>query len=382
MGSISAVYAAEVGLPTITQAAEVGSPQFGTTENVLSYFRGFWSNMLSRVYSVLSGGYFRGGSSGANFSSQPSAAPSVNLGGDRGEGLLPNIGRTITDYARKILGDGGAVGGSTQNRPSQNQPGAAAESTQSQTQGQSGQEDGSDKNPYKLEPNQFKKVCGQNKYVLWWSKRGSDGKDLKEVKDKMQNSWLEVPSCEELSKCHCCCNTCTFPAGMICPGDICFSEKSPCDGNPQCNPKCKCNLCKSSCQSYNKPTHNKAFDRDCDCKPEGCPEEKAKGCKIVLYESESTWYYDQYKNGKGSPMKRSAWDTKINQSECQKRGGKWTGSQCAFEIPNKDQTFKSNSDDAGKGGKGWIDKLEKEKGKCCKCEGEQKAQKGPQGSGK
>ena len=377
-----------VGLPTVA-LAEVGSPEFGTTENVLSYFRNFWDNMLSRVYSVFSGGYFKGGSPGAGIGSQManiSSTPAVT-GGDRGEGLLPNISRTIsalTDYAKGVLGYGGGAA-NVQTQSSQNQPGGAAGSTQDQPQnqsGQSGQEDGTDKNHYKLEPNQFKKVCGQNKYVLWWSKRGSDGKDLKEVKDKMQNSWLEIPKCEELAKCHCCCNTCTFPAGMTCPGDVCFSKKSPCDGSPVCNPKCKCNLCKSSCESYKEPTNDKAFDRDCDCQPAGCPETSAKGCKIVLYESESTWHYDQYNQGKGSPMKRSTWDTKISQSECQKRGGKWTGSQCAFEINNKDQTFKSNSDDAGQGGKGWIDKLEKDKGKCCKCVPEEQAKKGPGGSGK
>lgn len=225
---------------------------------------------------------------------------------------------------------------------------------------------GSDRKPYVLEPNQFKKVCGKNEYVLWWSKRGSDGKDLKEVGDKEQNGWLVIPSCKELAKCHCCCNTCTKPTSTPCPPDVCFSKMSPCDSDPNCNTKCFCDKCKSECEQYKEPFHLKAFDRDCSCQQPGCPD--GDGCKIVFSKNQHGWRWGQYIQAGGGYVLQQKTPKLARQAE--------------RESNDKITLFQTTSPDSAPGGEGWVDKLIQDKGKCCKCVSQQEADEGPQGSSK
>jgi|GEM_PF-3503268 len=206
---------------------------------------------------------------------------------------------------------------------------------------------GTQKNPYILEPNQFKKICGKNEYVLWWSKRGSDGKDLKEVADKMENSYLLLPSCQALARCHCCCNTCTF-VPPPCPPDICFSNMSICDGTPVCSPKCVCGMCIGECQGFKNPFHPKAFDTDCSCQQTGCPD--GSGCKIILYEANFQWHWGVY--GANGALEEHVTNTK---------GGAYYMDNAAPHV------FETKSPDSAKGKGGWVDKLAQDNGKCCKC---------------
>jgi len=214
---------------------------------------------------------------------------------------------------------------------------------------------GSELAPYALEPNQFQKVCGKNEYVLWWSQRGSDGKDLKDSADKMQNSFLAVPSCEALAQCHCCVNSCE-------KDKFCFSKEETCDGG-NCAPKCQ--QPSNDCKNYKDPEHKTAFNSDCSCQQDGCPTENAKNCKIILYKSKSAWNIGTYLQNMA--LKQSKWITKLS----------------ALTIINSIPTvFKTESADVAAGGGGWVDKLEQQKGSCCKCVDESKAKEGPQESKK
>jgi hypothetical protein len=226
---------------------------------------------------------------------------------------------------------------------------------------------GSDRKPYVLEPNQFKKVCGKNEYVLWWSKRGSDGQDLKEVAHKMDNAWLVVPSCKELAKCHCCCNTCTSDKSTPCPEDVCFSVFKPCDSEPVCNSKCYCSKCSSECEQYKEAFHPKAFDHDCGCEKQGCPD--GDGCKIVFSKNERGWRWGKYvQSGPGS------WSLEQETPKLSKQAEREDNSKNIM-------LFQTTSPDSAPGGNGWVDKLEQDKGKCCKCIPEMVADEGPNGSG-
>lgn len=230
---------------------------------------------------------------------------------------------------------------------------------------QNGPENQTPRKPYILEPNQFKKVCGKNEYVLWWSQRGSDGKDIKDIpKDKSQNGELIVPSCQELAKCHCCCNTCTNDSTSPCPPDVCFSIYSPCDSKPVCNTKCFCSKCKNECETYTAPFHPKAFNIDCGCSKAGCPD--AKGCKIVLYQADSGWLVNAYNQGFASIQQIPRVNTKNGAAR--------------RDNYSKPQVIKTESPDLSQ--TGWAKKLVQDKGKCCKCVPEQQANQGPSGGGK
>jgi len=223
----------------------------------------------------------------------------------------------------------------------------------------SGEENGTPKNPYKLEPNQFKKICGTNTYVLYWRIGGQNKRDMAHAKKDgeggkqgAENTWI-VPTCEELSKCHCCCNTCTFPQGLVCPQGWCFSKKTICDDKEECTDKCsnKCDeKCKKGCEDYKEPTHDKAFNRDCKCNMEGC-ENGAKGCKIVIMD----------------PGKSQVEYTKADADKPEKYY-KGTGAAIFQNGNSKSQEqskIKSEGKDVASGG--WVDKLKGQPGVCCKC---------------
>lgn len=234
----------------------------------------------------------------------------------------------------------------------------------------SGPENGAQKLPYVLEPNQFKKVCGENKYVLWWSKRGSDGKDIQDfIKDKEQNGKLIIPSCRELAKCHCCCNTCTNDSSSPCPPDVCFSINSPCDSKPICNTKCYCSKCHNECEQYTEPFHPQAFNSDCHKEGESncnavpeCP--NGDGCQVVLYQADSGWTVNAYNNMGTSVMLIPRYQTQKG----------------AIDIDNysKPRVIQTEGPDLSKSG--WASKLQSEKGSCCKCVDEGQAKQGPGGS--
>jgi len=276
------------------------------------------------------------------------------------------------EFIGKMLGIGGEAGEGERNAPppqpmfsTQKNPQSQPRSQSQQSGGaQGGHENGSPKYPYHLEPNQFKKVCGENTYVLWWSQRGSDGKDLDKVEDKMGNngSYLTIPSCDKLAECHCCCcNQCTHPRSSPCPPGFCFSVNSCCDSETECNTICgpKCDPCNQHCEGYEDPFHTTPFQTDCQCEQKGCPD--GKGCKIVLFTVDSGWEWARYDR-----TKNWALETHVE-----------TGKKPVYVDNSKDVvTLKSWGKDP-KNPHGWIDRLIQDKGQCCKCVSKQEAEKGP-----
>jgi len=244
-------------------------------------------------------------------------------------------------------------------------------------------ENGTIANPYKLESNQFKKVCGENKYVLWWSKPGgveksNKGKDLKKigVDYKGSSPYFKVPTCEELAKCHCCCNTCFSRRSFsfVCnKAEACFSEKSVCNdnsGDGTCSKNCACSKCEKECENYKKNEHKEMFNRDCKCgsildtfsiplpplPSPGCKDssDETKNCKIVLFESKSGWSYNlDKKNDKAV-------------------------ANTVKEVGNKDLLVSFGGNDT-KEDEASVGKLEQKEGTCCKCTSGDEARKGPKG---
>jgi len=277
------------------------------------------------------------------------------------EGFWSRFNGTIEEFwnaFKQQVWTGGPNASSQNSNPAQQPPAP----TQQSGSPQNGPENQTPSKPYVLEPNQFKKVCGKNEYVLWWSQRGSDGKDIKNIpKDKSQNGELIIPSCAELAKCHCCCNTCTNDSSSPCPPDVCFSINSPCDSRPVCNTKCYCSKCKNECETYTAPFHPKAFNIDCGCSNVGCPD--ASGCKIVLYQADSGWLVNAYNQGFTSIQQIPRVNTK--------------NGAVRRDNYSKPQVIKTESPDLSP--TGWAKKLIQDKGKCCKCVPEQQANQGPGG---
>ncbi len=228
-----------------------------------------------------------------------------------------------------------------------------------------GGENGTPEIPYYIEPNQFKKVCDQNKYILYTSVGGASGRDMRKPKGGVgptqprnandnsptggntgeQSVW-RVPTCEELAQCHCCINTClntvlrTIRVGkktikiIVCLPNVGF-------GPMGCSAMCKAPIARTACTAYSAPTHAGAYDRDCMGRANGC--ESTAGCEIIIKDPGN--------------------------------------SQFEFAPPNSDTYTKSKRGDNAvpPGGKvkklggpsvqdyGWIGQLSSETGKCCKC---------------
>lgn len=270
----------------------------------------------------------------------------------------------------------GAVNGNQSNSQSQDSlsqfPALSGQNTQNnspsqfpvQNQGggdsqqQGGGENGTPGSPYKLEPNQFKKYCGQNAYVLYWRKGGEKGRDMAKPKgggsgNEGARDYWQLPTCEELAKCHCCCNTCTFPQGIICPSGWCFSKSTICDDKKDCTDKCSnvCDAkCKKGCEDYKEPTHEKAFNRDCKCNQEGCPESAAKDCKIIIEDPGQTDV--EYTKKEGNPEQ---YFKAVGKAYFTNGNGKSQPVSKIIAWPND------------KADPGYVSKLKDEKGKCCKC---------------
>jgi len=229
-------------------------------------------------------------------------------------------------------------------------------------------ENGTPGSPYKIEPNQFKKYCSQNTYVLYWRKGGENGRDMTKpasetatgfpetiANDSNQGArdYFQLPTCEELAKCHCCCNTCTFPQGNTCPQGWCFSKLTICDDKKECSNKCsdQCNAkCKKGCEDYKEPTHKQAFNRDCDCSVEGCPETSAKDCKIIIMDPGKTDV--EYTKKEGNPEQ---YFKAAGMAYFTNGNGKSDPKSKIIAWPND------------KADPGYVTKLKDEKGKCCKC---------------
>jgi len=276
------------------------------------------------------------------------------------------------DLKAKILGSNSATitrpavtaPSTTQETASQDNSNPATTTPQAQTQqpaqattsaqggSQSDQPNGTTKNPYKLEPNQFKKECGQNTYFLNWRKGGIEGKDMAAPTkgggpEGEQNVW-ELPTCEELAKCHCCCNTCLLPSSLCqTPGWV-FNDKGCVD---KCSPVCEAN-CGSECKKWDKPTPpDKApLNRDCKCNQEGCPKPEGNKCKIIIEDYGKTQV--EYTKRDGNPEQYFKGDGKVEFSN-------------GNGESNPKSKIKSEGADTTKSG--WVMMLEDKPGVCCKC---------------
>ncbi len=299
-----------------------------------------------------------GGNSGQTGNTGQSSNKDTNAGTNKS--LTSEIG----DWFKKVLGldkqksqtpSSGSQPSSSQQQPS-SQP-AQQQQQQSGQQQQGGQENGTGKNPYKLEPNQFKKICGQNTYVLYYRIGGIGKRDMLKPtakegtgaggKEDTGEYTFEIPSCSELAKCHCCCNTCQIPETLCQKPGWVFAKKGCVPG---CSDKCEAN-CKKGCKDWKKPTPvpGAPFDRDCDCQMEGCPD--GKDCMILIKdEGNSKLQYttkeakpEQYFPAAGFAYFKNGNGPSTDKSKIKSDGGNDT----------KDQ--------------GWIKKLKEEPGICCGC---------------
>jgi len=218
------------------------------------------------------------------------------------------------------------------------------------------QENGTRENPYTIEPNQFKKICGQNTYLLVWRKGKLKGRDMQNPVTGggplgRKSFWI-LPSCQQLADCHCCCNTCQIPLQLCSPG-FCFLCSGGCV--PSCGP---CPLtCVMPCEKYTSGKAPGPKNSDCMCKPAGCP--KGDGCKIQIA--------DGGKSGVEYTQSGSAKDVnKFHKGAVQVKEGKPVVEFSNGNGPGK----KSMILDDGSGDTqphGWIGQLKPEPGKCCKC---------------
>lgn len=227
-----------------------------------------------------------------------------------------------------------------------------------------GGENGTSKNPYKLEPNQFKKLCGQNTYVLSWRIAGISMRDMAAPLgggNTAQETVWQIPTCEELAKCHCCCNTCKTPPSECKQDGWVFNEKDKC---PQkCKEKCE-DECEKECNNWKKPIPpDKApLDRDCNCQQEGCPD--GKGCKIII---------------KDLGMTGVDFTTKVTPPE------QFNKAKGVAMFPNGngpvEEGSKIKSENSDIKGAGWVVTLTPMPGQCCKCVKDAKSESGGDGGG-
>ena len=224
---------------------------------------------------------------------------------------------------------------------------------------QQGDENGTPAKPYKLEANQFKKMCGQNTYVLYWRKGGKNGRDMAQPiggagsgQDQgARNTW-ELPSCGELAECHCCCNTCRIPETKCQQEGWIFNNKG-CP--PGCSSSCEGN-CKPNCEKWTKPEGqgDPTLNRDCKCNMEGCPKEKSKGCYILIMDPGKTDIEYTKLDGNKEQYFKSAGAAYFKNGN----GEKSPSTEVKSKIKSDANDVKDN---------GFIKKLKDEKGKCCKC---------------
>ena len=220
------------------------------------------------------------------------------------------------------------------------------EKTQQLAQG----ENGSPEKTYYIEPNQFRKICDQNTYVLYSRIGGSSNRDLRNPKDSGgaptgEESFWKVPTCSELAQCHCCINTCMnallkkvkvgkfFIWVPICLPNVGF-------GSIGCSTMCKAPIARSACSAYSAPTHEAAYNRDCMGRVNGC-EGGGGGCKIIIKDPNNS----QFEFIEGGDWKKS------------KQGDNVVPEGTTVKKLNQISVLPP----------GWIDQLDPAPGKCCKC---------------
>lgn len=211
-------------------------------------------------------------------------------------------------------------------------------------------ENGSQSESYYIEPNQFRKICNQNTYVLYSRIGGSSKRDMRNPKNaggqpEGEESFWKVPTCNDLAKCHCCINTCDnvilkkvpvkggYILTPICVPNVGF-------GPMGCSPMCKAPIARGACSAYSAPFHEAAYDRDCMGRPAGC-EGGGSGCKIIIRDPNNS----QFEYLEGGDWKKSKQGDNV--------------------VPEGTTVKKLNQINALP--PGWIGQLDPEPGKCCKC---------------
>lgn len=228
-----------------------------------------------------------------------------------------------------------------------------------------GNQNGSQNKPFDIEPNQFKKICGENTYVLFWRIGGASGRDLTNPAGSFQKSkdsnWSNIgtkqgygssgdesvwriPTCDELASCHCCQNLCAdvvlrkIGKAMV---PVCVTNVG--FGINGCTPACKVPVARAGCDSYNEPVFGQALDHDCLTKLEGC--KNPSGCKVIIRDPNSSGLQYAYPDNPTKFYQAKGGDISVPP------GG----------LVKKDSGLGDAQD------KGWIGQLDAEPGKCCKC---------------
>jgi len=210
------------------------------------------------------------------------------------------------------------------------------------------QENGSEEKPFYIEPNQFRKICDKNEYVLYSRVGGASNRDMRNPLQTggpatgEQSVW-RVPTCDELAACHCCINTCTDIVMRrigeaiipICLPNVGF-------GPMNCSPLCKAPVARGSCRSFSGPSHGDQGNRDCMGRKNGC--ESAGGCKVIIRDPNYTQF--EYTTTPDSQVYVKS-----------KPGDNY--------VPPGSKVKKLNGANALP--QGWIGQLDAAAGQCCKC---------------
>jgi hypothetical protein len=206
------------------------------------------------------------------------------------------------------------------------------------------QENGAEESPYYIEPNQFRKICDQNTYVLYSRVGGAANRDLRNPTQAGglatgEFSVWKVPTCEQLAQCDCCINTCDDVVlennKPVCAPNVGF-------GPMGCSSLCKAPLARGMCTAFTGPSHPAQNDRDCMGRPIGCV--AAAGCKIIIKDPNGTQFEYEKSAGSGVYVKSQKGDNVIPP------GAKVRKSNAANALPQ-----------------GWIGQLNPAAGQCCKC---------------
>jgi hypothetical protein len=206
------------------------------------------------------------------------------------------------------------------------------------------QENGAEESPYYIEPNQFRKICDQNTYVLYSRVGGAANRDLRNPTQAGglatgEFSVWKVPTCEQLAQCDCCINTCD---------NVVYENNKPTCvpnvgfGPMGCSSLCKAPLARGACTAFTGPSHPIQGDRDCMGRPIGCV--AASGCKIIIKDPNGTQFEYEKSAGSGVYVKSQKGDNVIPP------GAKVRKSNAANALPQ-----------------GWIGQLNPAAGQCCKC---------------
>lgn len=339
---------------SLTQPVQIANAATDTGGG--SMWQNLWNNFISGIKKILTGNSSNSSSqqatSGGNLAPNPGTAVSQSQPTDK-EGFWSGFAKKVKDiggffnpFKQEVYNK---TGGKEVKMPEQKQ----------QQPQQQGGENGTPGSPYKLEANQFKKMCGQNTYILYWRKGGKNGRDMAQPasgagsgKDQgARNTW-ELPSCGELAECHCCCNTCKIPETECKQDGWVFAKKGCVIG---CSPTCDGN-CKPTCQKWDKPEGpgDPTLNRDCKCNMEGCPKSNSSNCEIIIMDKGNTELQYTKLDGNKEQYFLGAGEVKFKNGNGEKSGSP--------EVKSK---IKSDANDVKD--KGWIKKLKDEKGKCCKC---------------